>query len=176
MRTENAQNACSFTDLDFRQWAKNYFYKFLKISHFLEHISPPQISLSRQLRPRQFSYHKVFMYFKAYFKGWLCMFLSFVKKCASRILPVDLEGFYLIVFENSKKKKKTKNHWYTSEMGSWYSKIKYRYDSLNKKEPPPEIYSWHFSVQIQWKCCLFNVFKWYKTCARIHLRFPIEKL
>ena len=28
-------------------------------------------------------------------------------------------------------------------------KKKYTYDTLYKKEPPPEIYSWHFSLQLQ---------------------------
>ena len=74
--------------------------------------------------------------------------------CQKMRVPDTTRGFGRVLFDclrkfKKKKKKKKKKNWYTSEMGSWYSKIKYRYDSLNKKEPPPEIYSWHFSVQLQ---------------------------
>ena len=50
-----------------------------------------------------------------------------------------------------------------------YSKIKYTYESLYKKEPPLEIYSWHFPLQLQWTYCCFNHFNWLRTCDRINL-------
>ena len=39
-------------------------------------------------------------------------------------------------------------------MESQYSKIKYTYASLNKKEPTPETYFGHFSLQLKCAYCL----------------------
>ena len=55
----------------------------------------------------------------------------------------DLEGFDLIIFENLDK-----------SLESQYSKIKYTYASLNKKEPTPETYFGHFSLQLKCAYCL----------------------
>ena len=67
---KDAQNLCSFTDINFRQWATKISLQpsFRKYS-VSPRIRPLQISPSSHISPCCFFYYDIFMYFKAYFKA-----------------------------------------------------------------------------------------------------------
>ena len=61
----------------------------------------------------------------------------------------DLEGFDLIIFENLDKSLE----YVCDGIPIQQNEV---HDTLYRKEPSPETYSWHFSLQLQWGYCLSN--------------------
>ena len=64
---------------------------FSKILYFSAHIISTDKLLLHRYADVDFSIIISFIYFKVYFKTWLCLFLSLAKTCLFSTLPRDLE-------------------------------------------------------------------------------------
>ena len=89
-------DVCSFTDINFRQWATKIFLQpSLRKYRISPHISPPQISPSPHISQCCFSYDKIFINFKASFKGLIMSIFVLCKKIP--VLHVTLGLDYLLI-------------------------------------------------------------------------------